>query len=168
MAISVRLSPREEHEALILSRDTTKICRMQDTTPRGEDGRDQSDHVGCRAEFAVAKLLGLDPPKFNVLGDEGKDLWFGNQSIDVKHTGGKETDLIFDSLEAFRADAAILVTSNEGEFVVHGGVSKERFTRDAYLKSKKFGMKMCLNVSEISPIETLWKYLRQQQIKEDL
>lgn len=169
MAISVRLNPREEHEAKILARDTTKICRMQNTTPRGEEGRDESDLLGTRAEFAVAKLFGLDRPKFNVLGDEGKDLWFGNQSIDVKFTQGKgETDLIFDSLEAFRADVAILVTSDGDDFIVHGGVSKERFDSASYEKRKFFGMKMCMNVTELCPIEAVWKHLRQQQIKEDL
>jgi len=166
MAISVRLSPREEHEALLLARDTTKICRMQNTNPRGEDGRDENEIRGARAEFAVAKLFGLDPPKFNVLGDEGKDLWFGDTSIDVKFT--KTEELIFDSLDSFRADVAILVTQKGSDLVVQGGIRRENFASVCKEKEKLYGTKLCVDLTSLAKPEAIWRSLREKQIKEGL
>lgn len=164
MGISVRLSAREEHEAKLLGRDTTKICRMQSTRPRGEEGRDDSDIAGARAEFAVAKLFGLEKPKFNVLGDEGKDLWFGDKSIDVKFT--KTNELIFDSLDSFKADIAVLVTPKGNELLVQGGISRRAFTGKFKERQKKYGIKLCVDLEDLTPPETLWKHLREEQIRE--
>ena len=165
MGISVSLSAKEEHDALLLGRDTTKICRMQNTKPRGEEGRDDSDIRGARAEFAVAKLYGLEKPKFNVLGDEGKDLWFGNTSIDVKWT--KTEELIFDSLDAFKADVAILVTSKGSDLMIHGGISRKEFIGKYEERQKKYGTKLCVDAVDLAPPELVWVHLRQKQIKEE-
>lgn len=166
MTISVSLSAQEEHEAKLLARDTTKICRMQKTNPRGEEGRDENELLGCRAEFAVAKLYGLEKPRFNVLGDDGKDLWFGNKSIDVKFT--KTEDLIFDSLDSFKADVAILVTNKGEELMVHGGIGRENFSSVCKEKSLKYGVKLCVEKADLVPPDVVWGHLRQMQIKEGI
>ena len=161
--VRVRLSRREFHEATTLGMDTTKICRMQNTNPRGEQGRDNSDVLGALAEFAVAKLYGADKPRLNVVSDGGLDLWVGDVSIDVKCT---RTDLlIFDSLDHFKADIAVLVraTDEDDLFDVVGGVSQSAFAQRCFKKDLKYGSKFVMEGKALSPPEKVWLFLNESR-----
>ena len=161
--VSVRLSRREFHEATTLGMDTTKICRMQNTNPRGEEGRGESDILGALAEFAVAKLYGADKPRLNVVNDGGLDLWVGNTSIDVKYT--RTGLLIFDSLEHFKADIAVLVcaTDEDDLFNVVGGVSQSAFAQRCFKKDLKYGSKLVMEGKALSPPEKVWLFLNESR-----
>ncbi len=84
--IVVRLSDQELHEAERLGADTDAICqKVMGYKPRDPgSNKVQSEIDGARAEYAVAKLYGLEKPTLNILGDGGKDLWLNGISIDVK------------------------------------------------------------------------------------
>ena len=110
----------------------------------------QSEIDGARAEYAVSKLYGLDRPTLNILGDGGKDLWFGDLSVDVKFT--KTDDLIFDDVDAFKADVAVL--GNHGDdprsLMVVGCVSRGEFASRATPQKRKYGMKLCMGAEDVS------------------
>lgn len=159
--MKVRLSEREVHQAASLGRDTTSVCRMQNTKPRGESGRDSSDINGARAEFAVAKLFGIDQPTLNIAGDGHIDLWLGNISIDVKWTASPY--LIFDDMSRFQADVAVLVRDTEDPSVLHvdGVISRSRFESECDLKDMKYGTKLVVSKDALWPIESLWSHWRE-------
>jgi len=157
--VRVSLSRKEFHEATTLGQDTTKVCRMQNTTPRGEEGRGDSDINGALAEFAVAKLYGADKPRLNIVNDGGLDLWVNDKSIDVKYT---RTDLlIFDSLAKFKADIAVLVcpTEQPDTFSVVGGVSRDSFADRCFEQTMKYGSKLVMKSESLSPPEKIWLFL---------
>jgi hypothetical protein len=164
----VKLSKSELHRATTLGRDTTAICRMQNTIPRGEEGRNDSDIDGARAEFAVAKLYGLEPPTLNVAGDEGCDLWFGQVSIDVKFT--RTSALIFDNLHKFRADVAVLVEPH-GErperMTVVGWSTRDHFKDHAVVKQMKYGEKLVMDREHLKSPESLWRAVRGREVSSE-
>lgn len=165
--ILVRLSSQELHDAERLGADTDAICqKVMGYTPR-DPGSDklQSEIDGARAEYAVAKLFDLDRPTLNILGDGGKDLWFGNLSIDVKFT--KTDDLIFDDVDAFKADVAVLVRNHGDDprsLMVVGCVSRGEFASSATPQKRKYGMKLCMKAEELSPPEVLWRVGKYREV----
>ena len=166
--ILVMLSNQELHEAECLGADTDAICqKVMGYTPRDPgSNKVQSEVDGARAEHAVAKLYGLEKPTLNILGDGGKDLWFGGLSVDVKFTN--TDDLIFDSADAFKSDVAVLVR-NYGEdprsLTVVGCVSRGEFAASSTVQERKYGTKLCMKASELSPPESLWRAARQREVR---
>jgi hypothetical protein len=155
--IVVRLSEQELHEATQLGRDTDAICALQKLKPRQKAGKLAKEIDGARAEFAVAKLYGLDKPRLNIVGDDHKDLWIGDLSIDVKHTA--TADLIFDSMGHFKADLAVLVhdAGSPHSLLVVGCISRAQFEAKARSEQRLHGMRLCLKAEELSPPESLWR-----------
>jgi hypothetical protein len=159
--IAVRLSSQELHEATCLGQDADAICqKVMGYKPRDPgSNKVQSEIDGARAEYAVAKLYGLEKPTLNILGDGGKDLWFGDVSLDVKFTN--TNDLIFDDIDAFKAGVAVLV-KNHGDdprmLNVVGCVSSEGFAANSTAQERKYGTKLCMRADELSPPETLWRF----------
>ena len=165
--VLVRLSNQELHEATHLGIDTDAVCqKLMGFKPR-DPGSDkvQSEIDGARAEYAVAKLYDLDRPTLNILGDGGKDLWFGGLSIDVKFTN--TDDLIFDDVDAFKADVAVLV-KNYGDdprsLVVVGCVSRGEFAANSETQQRKYGTKLCMKASDLAPPESLWRVGKSREV----
>lgn len=165
--IMVRLSEQELHDAERLGADTDAICqKVMGYKPRDPGSNKlQSEVDGARAEFAVAKLYATDKPRLNILGDGGKDLWFGGLSIDVKFTN--TDDLIFDDVGAFRADVAVLV-KNYGDdprsLTVVGCVSRGEFVENCETQQRKYGAKLCMKASDLAPPEALWRFATERAV----
>jgi hypothetical protein len=116
------------------------------------------DLIGIKAEMAVAKLLSLDYMAARLGVDDGSDLWFGDVSIDVKASIYPTGKLLFKSLEAFRADCAILVTTTKEDDVmsVIGGISRSLFTTGHTVSDLGRGECLTMEQHEIWPIEEMW------------
>jgi hypothetical protein len=80
---------------------------------RAGESDDDLDKLGLKAEMAVSKCLCLTYSPQSLGIDNGIDMWFGDVGIDVKATFHPSGKLLFKSLEAFKADAAILVTKTD-------------------------------------------------------
>ena len=66
----VRLNKQDTHASELMGADTVKLCEMQGFPPRLENeqqSRAEANIYGFKAEFAVARVLGVDPPTVNVL-----------------------------------------------------------------------------------------------------
>jgi len=158
----VRLTPQELHAAVTLGKDTHAICGLQGLKPRDANGKEQSEIDGARAEYAVAKLFGLEPPSLNVGSDGGIDLWFGERSIDVKFT--KTDSLIFDNVDSFKADIAVLVRNfgdDPSALGVVGCIGREAFAERSTLEDRKYGPKLCMKSEELLPPERLWREIKK-------
>lgn len=159
----VRLTPQEYHAAVTLGNDTHAICQLQGLKPRDPEGKVQSEIDGARAEYAVAKLFGLEPPRLNIASDGGIDLWFDDLAIDVKFT--KTDSLIFDNVDSFKADIAVLVRNfgaDPRSLAVVGCVGREAFYAGCAAEERKYGRKLCMKADQLQPPERLWREVKKR------
>jgi len=160
--VLVRLSKRDAHASRLMGADTVKLCEMQGFEPRLENdkqSRVEANIYGFKAEFAVARLFDLDPPTVNVLTDGGADLWFDEVSIDVKFTNSSGGPLIFDNIDKFKAQCAVLVYKTDDENVMHigGWMSRKEFSETARKHDFGYGERLVVDSKNLRPVETLWR-----------
>lgn len=164
----VRLSRKDAHTAKLMGADTVALCKMQGFDPRLENedqSREEANILGYKAEFAVARLLDLEPPEINVLSDGGVDLWLDEDiSVDVKFTNmKKDPKVIFDSMAKFRADIAILVTQHDEDdeiYEIHGWISRRTFKKCNHTLDYGYGQRLVMDAEDLHPIELLWGYTK--------
>jgi len=164
----VKLSKRDLHDSKLMGADTVKLCEMQGFPPRLENekqSRTDANILGFKAEFAVARLLNLDPPVVNVLTDGGVDLWFGDVSIDVKVTNRIDGPLVFDNMKKFQSDVAVLVGATDTEDVlkINGCMSRKEFEWKAYRKDFGYGEREVVDIPDLHPIEWLWRKFMEKR-----
>jgi hypothetical protein len=157
----VRLSKQDCHTAEILGTDTVALCEMQGFPPRLDNERQsrvEANVYGFKAEIAVARLFDIEPPTINVVTDGGVDLWLGERSIDVKFSNRERGPLIFDSLEKFRADYAVLVgrTAEPDVMRINGYISRGGFEVISRRHDFGYGPRLFVEADELESIERLW------------
>jgi hypothetical protein len=150
--------------------DTVKLVEMQGVAPRLENknqSREEANIWGFKAEFAVARLLNTELPIVNVATDGGVDLWFDDVSIDVKFTNKERGPLIFDSMDKFQSDIAVLVgrTEEENTLRVNGWVGRGRFEREAETADFGYGPRLKMAMTALDPIESLWRRLMARRLR---
>ena len=158
----IQLSQKDSHTASTMGADTVALCKMQGFSPRLENAlqsREEANALGYKAEFAVARLFNCEPPVLNVLSDGGIDLWIGNVSVDVKFTNKEYGSLIFDNLDKFRSQVAILVgkTDDPNVMRVNGWMSKKEFSVRHTTKDFGYGERLIVEWDKLNSIESLWK-----------
>ena len=158
----VRLSKRDSHSSSLMGADTVKLCEMQGFKPRLENERQsriEANIYGFKAEFAVARLFDLEPPTINVLTDGGVDLWFDGVSIDVKFSNNGDGPLIFDNMDKFKAQCAILVykTDDKNVMQIGGWMSRKEFSETARKHDFGYGERLVVDNQSLRPIESLWR-----------
>lgn len=166
----VTVSRKDSHTATLMGLDTVKLVEMQGVSPRLENknqSRKEANIWGFKAEFAVARLLNTELPIVNVATDGGVDLWFDDVSIDVKFSNKERGPLIFDNIEKFQADLAVLVgkTDEENVLRVNGWVDKGRFEREAQSRDFGYGPRLKMDYSDLDPIESLWRKLMARRFR---
>ena len=166
----VRLTKKDILTSEVLGADTVKLCEMAGFNPRLENdkqSRVEANQWGFKAEFAVARLLGVDPPTVNVVSDGGVDLWFEQVSIDVKFNNAEFGSLIFDSMDKFKSRIAILVgkTADPTVMRVNGWIDRKRFEAGCYQKDFGYGVRLVMDHDDLLAIEELWRVLMEYRFK---
>ena len=129
-------------------------------------------YFGMKGEIAVMRFLGLDLDrafKNTVKGDGGVDLVFKNSTIDVKSTS---TDyLIFNNINRFRSDIAVLVKPMVGEedervsnskfssrdVFICGWTTRAAFCNFHEIKDFRYGNKTVMRSNLLYPMDLLLK-----------
>jgi|TARA_A100000172_G_scaffold61779_2_gene41145 hypothetical protein len=166
----IRLSKKDAHTCSLMGADTVKLCEMQGFKPRLDNknqSRVEANIYGFKAEFAIARLFNLELPTINVASDGGVDLWFDDYSIDVKFNNLEYGKLIFDNLEKFKSQIAVLVgkTKDPNVMRVNGWISKKNFETKSYENNFGYGDRLVMNHNDLEPIETLWYKLMEFKFK---
>lgn len=164
----IRLSKQDTHTSELMGADTVKLCEMQGFPPRlenEEQSRVEANIYGFKAEFAVARVLGVDPPTVNVLTDGGIDLWFDDISIDVKFTNRDGGPLIFDNQEKFKADCAVLVSKTDDPVAMRiwGAIGRKTFLAHAKTHDFGYGERLVMEACDLRPIDWLWRHLVERR-----
>lgn len=134
----VRLTEAEENQAIEIARAKNKCSTEHGAQSKLVD-KEKSDFErtveGTRAELAIGKALGL-PINLSGIGDPsgdgGFDLKVGEDTIDVKYTSMIGGNLLFRSLESFKASIAVLTEPDEpgGKgIVIAGWITRREFSR---------------------------------------
>lgn len=171
MPITVVLNKRDEHHARMKGADTVAICRAMNFQPRnetmGEVTRESGTIDGFRSEYAVARLFELDEPEINIESDNGIDFFIGDTTVDVKCTRMKDPALIFDSMDKFKADVAILtsVTGDTSPIQVWGWITPAKFQELAHHHNFGYGDRLVMNASDLLPIESFWLNLQKKKYR---
>ena len=164
----VRLSRQDVHSSEVMGADTVKLCEMQGFPPRLENERQsrvEANAYGFKSEFAVARLLGAELPTVNVVSDGGVDAWVGDVSIDVKFNNQEHGKLIFDSMEKFRSQVAVLVgkTSEPDVMRINGWMDRKVFRERSVTHNFGYGDRLVVSASDLFPIEMLWLKLSEKK-----
>jgi len=164
----IKLSRQDSHTSEIMGADTVALCKMQNFQPRLENekqSREEANAFGYKAEFAVARLFGAEPPQINVLSDGGVDIWIEDTPIDVKFTNQEHGPLIFDSMAKFRANIAVLVgrTSDDDVMRINGWIFRKDFKDLCKKTDFGYGPRLFMEHDELEPIEQLWAYFAKQK-----
>jgi len=116
---------------------------------------------GFMGEWAVSLTLNIPVNTDLYLGpDAGYDLEFQGYTIDVKTTRAKY--LLFQSIDHFKADVAVLVkVVNDYEVDVVGMISKEKFIEIHEMKDFGYGNQCVVPPEKLLPIEEFERYARR-------
>ena len=129
----------------------------------------QTHYEGCRAEYAVAKVLnGSADWTCSLHGDDGMpdiDLPDGT-TVQVKYRRKRGWDfaLLGDDYEEFTSDIGILVWPANGDDVrstshqsvdIVGYITREQFEKRAIIKNYGYGARLVVEANQLEPIEAL-------------
>ena len=163
--VAVSLNDAEVQRVCKFAQDLCDYKRSVNVRSKNFDKGRISDYeltvFGVLGEVAVAKWLGV-PVDYDIyIGtDGGKDLEYANKVIQVK-TATKRTDLIFDDLNDFQADIAILVKHlgenrpnavNDPRFGIVGWIERDDFMKSYQIKNYGFGDRAMVTERYLSPI----------------
>jgi len=166
----IKLSKQDLHNCEMMGADTVKLCEMQGFKPRlhnNNQSRVEANIYGFKAEFAVARLFNLHLPTVNVLTDGGVDLWFDDITIDVKFNNAEYGKLIFDTMDKFKSNIAVLVgrTPDPSVMRINGWMDRKTFADKSQAADFGYGDRLFMNHDEMLPIERLWYRLMVYKFK---
>jgi len=166
----IKLSKQDLHNCEMMGADTVKLCEMQGFKPRlhnNNQSRVEANIYGFKAEFAVARLFNLDLPTVNVLTDGGVDLWFDDITIDVKFNNAEYGKLIFDTMDKFKSNIAVLVgrTPDPSVMRINGWMDRKTFGDKSQSFDFGYGDRLFMSYDEMLPIESLWSRLMVYKFK---
>ena len=122
----------------------------------------EADILGVMGEYAVAKYLKIPiDTEVNLQGDGGEiDLWLGDWSIQVKATKYKSGRLVFNTKEEMKAliDILTICDIKEKSVDIVGYLSHRELTQKMYEEDLGFGLRYCVNQSDLKKIEWLPYY----------
>ena len=161
----VNLSRRDESEAILLARDVIRLKEMQGVGSREMSlSRLDSNVIGYKAEFAVARAFDADLPVMHMINDGGVDIWLDNISIDVKVSNQKDSNLIFDSMDKFRADIALFVVQlGDNKFDLVGWITRGAFERQSKRRDFGYGERLYVPPENLQPIGKLWEKIQEKR-----
>lgn len=142
-----------------------KACDIEKTQRKKIDATQTDEFVSCMGKFgeiAAGRALGAFP-NFDITigGDGGNDLEAWGLTWQIKTSSIKK--LIFNNLDEFFSDAAILVHLISGKekmfelphFHVLGGISKTKFKKHYYKHDFGYGMRAVCDREHLTALDQI-------------
>lgn len=142
-----------------------QACNAKKTQDKKIDATQTDEFVSCMGKFgeiAAGRALGTFPNfDITVGGDGGNDLEAWGLTWQIKTSSIRK--LIFNSLDEFSSDAAILVHLISGKekmfelphFHVLGGISKTKFEKQHYKHDFGYGMRAVCDLDHLTALDTI-------------
>ena len=170
MSFKIYFSPKEISMAEQAGAFRSQLARASGVKNQRIDpirSDEEIDIAGIKAEMAVAKLYQLDHDPYHFGIDSGVDLWSGETSIDVKSTFHPNGHLVFKSLDAFKADIAMLCIVQDNVVKVTGGCERHWFMENhvsrTFSKNKKVSFPS-LTQGDLEPVDQIWSILTHARL----
>lgn len=158
--------PKDEALALIWAAGDRAIYKSicLPTNPKKVDRQRSAfalTYEGLLGEWAIAKTLDLGINLDIYLGgDGGRDFTYQGYTIDVKTTRAKY--LLFQSLDHFQADVAILVKLMDYYTLdIQGVISRKKFQETHEMMTFGYAYNCAVPPEKLLPIEDFRKYARR-------
>jgi hypothetical protein len=129
---------------------------VSSTRTLNAQGQDEVNYIGFKGELAVGKWLDL-PMNGKVIlsGDEGFDFYTVGGTIEVRSTSYVTGRLVYDRVEDFVTNYAVLVVPHENESVrLAGWVGHDGFVSMCYPKDLGHGVRYVMNQYQLHPMST--------------
>jgi hypothetical protein len=164
--VKVKLSDADSHAATVLAQDVVRMKELQGIPTKEMNlSRIDSNVLGFMAEFAVARVLGCEPPRLTFVNDGGIDLWVDDVSIDVKVSKEPTGNLIFDDTEKFRAKVAVFVSSlGDNQFQIHGWISRQAFINSCNYRDFGYGERVFVSCDKLNSMGSLWEKITERKM----
>lgn len=161
----VTLTDKEKEYCRKVGKARYDLSREQNLTQlRIDDSPLDVEALGVEGEFVFAKVFGFDYPTADG-ADGGVDFEEGGLTIDVKAASQEHYNLIFRSLESFKADTAVLVVKvSDNTLRLVGVISRKKFEEiagnmpsrpESYIVKQK----------DLFPLKNLWDEIGKRRFK---
>ena len=162
----VTLSDKEKEYCRKVGQARYDLSRKQNLTQlRIDDSPLDVESLGVEGEFVFAKVFGFNYPTAEG-ADGGVDFEEGGLTIDVKAAHKEYYNLIFRSLESFKADTAVLVVKvSDNTFRIVGSISREDFKEIAGSmpsRPKSYIVKQ----KDLFPLKNLWDEIGKRRFQD--
>jgi hypothetical protein len=161
----IHLKPEEiiaaAHHAAV--RQSAKAVRTELGQIKNRKISNQSDfavnYAGLLGEYAVARSINAKvDTALMIAGDGGTDMVLNGNTIQIKTNMMPEKVLIFNQLEHFKTDWAILCSIESASAVqIHGFISKGKFVKNFYRHDWGYGNRFCVKADVLAPIEKFYE-----------
>lgn len=161
----IHLKPEEiisaAHHAAV--RQSAKAVRTELGQIKNHKISNQSDfavnYAGLLGEYAVARSINAKvDTALMIAGDGGTDMVLNGNTIQIKTNMMPEKVLIFNQLEHFKTDWAILCSIESASAVsIHGFISKSKFDKTYYRHDWGYGNRYCVKADALAPIEKFYE-----------
>lgn len=162
----VTLNEKEQAYCQKIGSDRYNLSRQQGLKQlRIDDSPLDVETLGVEGEFVFAKVFGFNYPTAEG-ADGGVDFEEGGLTIDVKAAHKEYYNLIFRSLESFKADTAVLVVKvSDNTLRIVGVISRKKFEEmagnmpsrpESYIVKQK----------DLFPLKNLWDEIGKRRFQD--
>ena len=169
MSIVVKLDAFDMAEVLFIAERITAIRSVLPSTKEFVNGVSsfERNYIGAMGEVAVCRHFGIPHPhRISAGGDGGSDLLINGWNTQVKCSAynGKDPELIFRTLEYFKANVAIKTAIETATSVrLVGCISRPTFRKIAEQKNYGYGEHFCVSDSKLEDVSILLEIQLQRE-----
>lgn len=162
----VTLNEKEQAYCQKIGSDRYNLSRQQGLKQlRIDDSPLDVETLGVEGEFVFAKVFGFNYPTAEG-ADGGVDFEEGGLTIDVKAAHKEYYNLIFRSLESFKADTAVLVVKvSDNTFRIVGVISRKKFEEIAGSMPSR-PESYIVKQKDLFPLKNLWDEIGKRRFQD--
>lgn len=147
------------------SSSTKSVVNQRKALDRTDE---EIDYLGVRAEWAFARVMGLDPNTIDGdYADGGYDFQLNDKTVDIKATFQSSSNLLVKSKAAAKADLFVLITGTHHEWLMNivGGASRKRLLENGQPAEKVTGRRggIVLPQRQLSTPQSVWRWINQHR-----
>ena len=169
MSVMVSLDAFDLLEAALVAERIAVIRSVLKSTKEFVDGVSSFErhYIGALGEVAVCKHFGVRHPRAVVSGgDNGVDLVINGWKAQIKCRTylGKDPEIIFKTLDYFKADVCIATKLESAtKIAIVGCISRTRFRKIAEQKNYGYGDHWCVPETALDDVCVITENRRQEQ-----
>jgi hypothetical protein len=150
--VKLTLQQRSLARAIASLRNDPKVAAgVRSRKLSGTRGELQTHIMGVESEMAVCELYGVPVDAHASLrGDAGYDLEIVGKKVEVKCRRRPGYSFAMMGMQPMTADAGVLVYEDDGDYLVHGVITRDEFIRSSRPVDYGYGPRLAVEPKEFS------------------